>query len=81
MTRITVNEKIWERKEQERREEETEKEEMEKFRREKLSILQEEEGPKNGRKRKRGAACMEEDEPRTIAPERHERVVKGLIQY
>ena len=67
---------MWERKKRERREEKTEKEEadkLEKFRKEKLSILQEEEGPRAGQKRKRGVACMEEDMPRIIEPEHHER--------
>jgi hypothetical protein len=70
ITRLTVNEEVWERKERERREEETEKEEankLEKFRKEKLSIRQEEEGPRTGQKRKR--AGIEDDMPRIVEAE------------
>ena len=71
---------MWERKERERREEETEKEEadnLERFRKEKLSIRQEEEGPRTGQKRKRGVAGIEDDMPRIVEAEHRERVGEG----
>ena len=55
ITRITVNEETWERKERERREEEKEREEelrLEAFKEEKLAVQE------NG-KRKRKASCLE----------------------
>ena len=58
ITRITVNEETWERKERERREEESEKEEelrLEAFKLEKLST-------QGAGKRKRKASCLEREE-------------------
>ena len=84
ITRLTVNEEVWERKERERREEETEKEEadnLERFKREKLSIRQTEEAPRTGQKRKRGVACMEEERPRMVEDEQHERVGEGQQEH
>jgi hypothetical protein len=58
ITRITVNEETWERKERERREEESEKEEelrLEVFKNEKLAIHE-------AGKRKRKASCLEKEQ-------------------
>ena len=84
ITRLTVNEEVWERKERERREEETEKEEadnLERFKRDKLSIRQKEEDPRTGQKRKRGVACLEEEMPRMVDADQHERVGEGQHEH
>ena len=57
ITRITVNEETWERKERERREEESEKEEELRLEAFKLAKLSTQRG-----KRKRKASCLEKEE-------------------
>ena len=85
ITRLTVNEEVWERKERERREEETEREDtvnLERFKREKLSIRQEgEEDPRTGQRRKRGVAGLEDEMPVMVDADQHERVGEGQHEH
>ena len=75
--RLTVNEEVWERTVREREERKRQRRRKLislKSQKKKLSICQEEEGPRTGQKRKRGKACMEEDIPRIVESEHHEHV-------
>ena len=80
ITRITVNEETWERKERERREEESEKEEEHRlkiFKNEKLAVHE-------AGKRKRKASCLDKEQVNGLATDGKKRAVpnsnKGTAQ-